>query len=768
MMTRSLTRTILVFILLCFILPSTTLTQDKCDVLFSAIDSTSISPHIQEWHRKGSCGQGMRVAILSTTYPVQEAVTDFIDNGLLNVPPIAESNWTRENSSERESEVIQTFHVIAPRAEIYLYRIARLSDFVEALDWFQTNNVKIVANLVTLIETPEGDVQELVNAMNSASEDGILWLNAAGNYGNSFIDAEFDPTGWNLESWHYFSEDGQGYLPIKRVDQKRNVTAYISWQDPNTEYLPVVFSGIEPLVEADVPPEAYTTDMDRRLTRLSFDPSEDDLYIGLLDRNAQRGGEVDNHFRMFLVNAAITANINISGNSIPYPNDNPNTLTIGSIASEMTLLRSSEASLLGKPEMRAMGQSPIPGSQEDGTSFATVVVAGSAAIYWSSDVNATVSTITEELIASSPNGIFSFRNPPVNPLPIVGGISILVAIVASGFAYRAYDRQRVLTETQSLQFNAVPLDGKDKFRISFDLPIRSNGFPKLGRYFQHLVVKINAEPAPTQLKNIDTPLRDWNIGRSVGIEYSAGGFAIMAGGNYERPVVSVLPTSEDKAIVLDVFLRVKYPLSPRISVTFDATWHEIPENIQFVIEMSIRTQVLLLSEIPLSISPNSSMDTLSSWNEPQSSISADPNVESRRNTIFISYSSQDRAFVVQLLEQLRSVSPCDFWIDIEQIEPGSAFWHREIQAGLDKADAMMLIVSPRSMLSDEVEREWTYFLSKDRLILPIVYEKAEMNYRLRPAQYIVINSGNLDEKVLGQISKVLNFTNYLEDEMLCD
>ncbi|MBZ0295048.1 MAG: hypothetical protein K8L99_20965, partial [Anaerolineae bacterium] len=559
MMTRRLIKISFVFILLCFVLPSNALAQEECDVLFSAVDPASIYPQIGDWHRRSVCGQGIRVAILSTAYPVREAVNDLMDVGLLNVPPIAELNWTRENSSERDSEVVQTFHAVAPGAEIYFYRIARLSDFEETLGWFRDNDVNIVANLVTLIETPEEDVQELVNAMNSASEDGVLWLNSAGNYGNSFIEAEFDSTGWNLESWHYFSEDGQGYLPIQRIDPNRNVTVYVSWKDPDTEYLPVIFNGIEPLVEADIPPEAYTTDMDRRLTRLSFTPSQDDLFVGLLDRNAQREDRIDHQFRIFLVNTAITANINISGNSIPYPNDNPNTLTIGSIASDTALLRSSEASVLGKPEIRAMGQSPIPGSREDGTAFATVIVAGAAAIYWSQDVNATVATITEELITSSPNAVFSLRNLPVNPLPIIGGISFLVVMVASVFVYRVYDRQRVLIETQSLQFSAVPLDNNQKFRIGFDLPIRSNGYPKLGRYFQHLVVKINVEPSPLQISNIDTPLRDWNIGRSVGIEYSAGGFAVMAGGNYERPVVSALPTSEDKAIVLDIFLRVRYP-----------------------------------------------------------------------------------------------------------------------------------------------------------------------------------------------------------------
>ncbi|MCL4247899.1 MAG: TIR domain-containing protein [Anaerolineae bacterium] len=761
MMTRRLIKISFVFVLLCFVLPSNASAQEECDVLFSHIDPASISTQIEEWHHRNVCGQGIRVAILSNAYPVQEAVSGLVDVGLLNVPPIAESNWTRENSSERDSEVIQTFHAVAPGAEIYFYRIARLSDFDEALGWSRSNNVKIVANLVTLIGTPEEDVQELVNAMNSASEDGILWLNTAGNYGNSFIEASFDSTGWDLESWHYFSEDGQGYLPIQRIDPNRNVIVYVSWKDPDTDYLPVIFNGIEPLVEADIPPEAYTTDMDRRLTRLSFTPSQDDLFVGLLDRNAQRQDAVDHQFRMFLVNAAITANINISGNSIPYPNDNPNTLTIGSIASDTKLLRSSEASALGKPEIRTMGQSPIPGSHEDGTAFATVIVAGSAAIYWSHNANATVPTITDELIASSPNTVFSLRNPPVSPLPVVGGISFLVVMVASVFAYRVYDRQRVLRETQSLQYKAVPLDGKRKFRISFDLPIRSNGYPKLGRYFQHLIVKINVVPPPKQIESVDTSLPNWNVGRSVGVEYSLRGFTITKDGNYERPVVSVMRTSSE-TVELDIFLKVKYGLRPQINVTLNnVVWDDIPENIQFRIEMSIRRQVLVLSEVPLNTSSEAKAPSGSHMEEPP--VPKDVDARKKRRTIFVSYSSHDRTFVIEMLDQLRSVSPCDFWIDIEQIEPGSAFWHREIQAGLDKAEAMMLIVSPRSMRSDEVEREWTYFLSKERLILPIVYEKAELNYRLRPAQYIVVNSGNLDEKVLGQISKVLNCANDVED-----
>ena len=65
--------------------------------------------------------------------------------------------------------------------------------------------------------------------------------------------------------------------------------------------------------------------------------------------------------------------------------------------------------------------------------------------------------------------------------------------------------------------------------------------------------------------------------------------------------------------------------------------------------------------------------------------------------IFISYSRRDKDFVTQLSDALRARGK-DAWIDFKDI-PASAEWLREIQDGIDEADAFLFVLSPDSISS---------------------------------------------------------------------
>ncbi len=65
--------------------------------------------------------------------------------------------------------------------------------------------------------------------------------------------------------------------------------------------------------------------------------------------------------------------------------------------------------------------------------------------------------------------------------------------------------------------------------------------------------------------------------------------------------------------------------------------------------------------------------------------------------IFISYSHQDKQFVEQLTEQLRSAGH-EVWIDHLKIKPGDNISKR-IQEGIKSVDAFLAIVSANSLRS---------------------------------------------------------------------
>lgn len=94
------------------------------------------------------------------------------------------------------------------------------------------------------------------------------------------------------------------------------------------------------------------------------------------------------------------------------------------------------------------------------------------------------------------------------------------------------------------------------------------------------------------------------------------------------------------------------------------------------------------------------------------------------NNIFISYSRKDEIFARLLATDLERMGGT-IWIDVDNIPIGSD-WRNEIQVGLKASDILVLIVSPDSMLSREVKKEWSAFYQEKKPIIPVVLRSVSM------------------------------------------
>jgi CRP-like cAMP-binding protein len=102
--------------------------------------------------------------------------------------------------------------------------------------------------------------------------------------------------------------------------------------------------------------------------------------------------------------------------------------------------------------------------------------------------------------------------------------------------------------------------------------------------------------------------------------------------------------------------------------------------------------------------------------------------------IFISYSRRDETFVRKLATDLKK-QRLQVWLDVFDIVPGQS-WARQIGEALDECQLMVLILSPDSMLSENVEDEWNYYLDKHKFIVPILLRPCDVPYRLHKLHYI--------------------------------
>ena len=102
--------------------------------------------------------------------------------------------------------------------------------------------------------------------------------------------------------------------------------------------------------------------------------------------------------------------------------------------------------------------------------------------------------------------------------------------------------------------------------------------------------------------------------------------------------------------------------------------------------------------------------------------------------LFISYSRENLAFAQQLVEDLLDYD-VTVWIDVRSI-PHGANWDIEVQKGLDTSDLMLVLLAPASASSQNVADEWSYFIEKDKPILPLLIAPCDVPFRLSRRQRV--------------------------------
>jgi hypothetical protein len=102
--------------------------------------------------------------------------------------------------------------------------------------------------------------------------------------------------------------------------------------------------------------------------------------------------------------------------------------------------------------------------------------------------------------------------------------------------------------------------------------------------------------------------------------------------------------------------------------------------------------------------------------------------------IFMSYSRVDKVFATRLADDLIAAG-FNVWFDLRSI-PSGAKWDLEVQRGLESSDVMLVLLSPTAAASDNVQDEWSYFISKGRRILPLLIQPTDVPFRLSRRQRI--------------------------------
>ena len=108
--------------------------------------------------------------------------------------------------------------------------------------------------------------------------------------------------------------------------------------------------------------------------------------------------------------------------------------------------------------------------------------------------------------------------------------------------------------------------------------------------------------------------------------------------------------------------------------------------------------------------------------------------------IFLSYSRKDLGFVEKLAKDLQQVG-YDVWYDLTDLSGGDR-WASEIQAAIDQCDAFVTVISPNSVASNWVEKEFLYASNDKKNIVPVLYVTSKLPLWLLDMHYINIQGRN--------------------------
>jgi hypothetical protein len=108
--------------------------------------------------------------------------------------------------------------------------------------------------------------------------------------------------------------------------------------------------------------------------------------------------------------------------------------------------------------------------------------------------------------------------------------------------------------------------------------------------------------------------------------------------------------------------------------------------------------------------------------------------------VFISYSRRDLTFVSQLISDLKETG-VDVWYDLSGLEGGSR-WRIEIQNAIQNSEYVIVVLSPDSVKSEWVEREYMYAENLKKKVLPIMYRECELPLGFLNLNFIDVQGAN--------------------------
>ena len=177
-------------------------------------------------YNAGVRGQGVKVAVidggfkganqLGSDMPATWRYLDYTGEGIY------------AGDSVHGTACAEIIYDVAPEAELYLLKVDDLVDLENAKELCIRDGIDIINHSMSWYRTGIGDGKGLAcDIVDDAADQGILWVNAAGNSANSHYDQSWSDN--DSDHWHNFEGDDE--VLTFEVEKGTEISIYLTWND---------------------------------------------------------------------------------------------------------------------------------------------------------------------------------------------------------------------------------------------------------------------------------------------------------------------------------------------------------------------------------------------------------------------------------------------------------------------------------------------------------------------------------------------------------